>query len=70
MIIFLKCYLIIGLIIAFLVTWGMNTIGFDFILNQMDPKPDIDLNKFSTQFFLLLFIVLLWPLIFFGKNDE
>ena len=70
MVTFIYCYLIIGIIIAFFITWAINTVGFDFIIDQMDPKPDIDFNKLSTQFFLLLFIVLLWPLIVFGKIDN
>lgn len=70
MITFLKCYLIIGLIIAFLITWGMNTIGVDYLLKDMDPKIDLDFSKFSTQLIFVIIIIVLWPIIFLSKNDE
>lgn len=70
MIIFLKCYLIIGVIIASLTIWAINTIGVDYLLKDMEPNIDLDFSKFSTQIIFVLVIILLWPIIFLSKNDE
>lgn len=69
MITFLKCYLIIGLIIASLIIWVINTIGVDYFLKDMDTNIDLDFSKFSTQIIFILVIILLWPIIFLSKND-
>lgn len=69
MITFLKCYLIIGLIIASLIIWAINTIGVDYFLKDMDTNIDLDFSKFSTQIIFVLVIILLWPIIFLSKND-
>ena len=69
MITFLKCYLIIGVIIASLTIWAINTIGVDYLLKDMEPNIDLDFSKFSTQIIFILVIILLWPIIFLSKND-
>lgn len=69
MITFLNCYLIIGVIIASLTIWAINTIGVDYLLKDMEPNIDLDFSKFSTQIIFILVIILLWPIIFLSKND-
>ena len=69
MITFLNCYLIIGVIIASLTIWAINTIGVDYFLKDMDTNIDLDFSKFSTQIIFVLVIILLWPIIFLSKND-
>lgn len=71
MITFLNCYLIIGVIIASLSIWAINTVGVDYLLKDIDPNIDIDIdfNKFSTQLIFVLIIIVLWPIIFLSKND-
>jgi hypothetical protein len=69
MITFLNCYLIIGVIIASLIILTINTIGIDYLLKDIEPKIDIDFNKFSTQLIFVLIIIVLWPIIFLSKND-
>lgn len=69
MITFLKCYLIIGVIIASLSIWAINTVGIDYFLKDIEPKIDIDFNKFSTQLIFVIIIIVSWPIIFLSKND-
>ena len=71
MITFLNCYLIIGVIIASLSIWAINTVGVDYLLKDIDPNIDIDIdfNKFSTQLIFVLIIIVLWPIIFLSKDD-
>jgi hypothetical protein len=69
MITFLNCYLIIGVIIASLSIWAINTVGIDYLLKDIEPKIDIDFNKFSTQLIFVLIIIVLWPIIFLSKDD-
>lgn len=69
MITFLNCYLIIGVIIASFSIWAINTVGIDYLLKDIEPKIDIDFNKFSTQLIFVIFIIVLWPIIFLSKND-
>lgn len=69
MITFLNCYLIIGVIIASLSIWAINTVGIDYFLKDIEPKIDIDFNKFSTQLIFVLIIIVLWPIIFLSEND-
>lgn len=69
MITFLNCYLIIGVIIASLSIWAINTVDIDYFLKDIEPKIDIDFNKFSTQLIFVLIIIVLWPIIFLSEND-
>lgn len=69
MITFLNCYFIIGVIIASLSIWAINTVGIDYFLKDIEPNIDIDFNKFSTQLIFVLIIIVLWPIIFLSKND-
>lgn len=69
MITFLNCYLIIGVIIVSLSILAINTVGIDYLLKDIEPKIDIDFNKFSTQLIFVLIIIVLWPIIFLSKDD-
>lgn len=69
MITFLNCYLIIGVIIASFSIWAINTVGIDYLLKDIEPKIDIDFNKFSTQLIFVIIIIVSWPIIFLSKND-
>ena len=70
MITFFYCYLIIGVTIASISIWAINTFGIDYLLKDKDYEIDIDFNKFSIQIIFILVVILLWPIIFFYKNDE
>ena len=41
----------------------------NYLLKDIEPKIDIDFNKFSTQLIFVLIIIVLWPIIFLSKND-
>ena len=69
MITFLNSYFIIGVIIASLSIWAINTVGIDYFLKDIEPNIDIDFNKFSTQLIFVLIIIVLWPIIFLSKDD-
>ena len=55
--------------------WGLDTIGTDYFMKQLDDAPEnFDLNNQLIQFLLFSIIVLLWPiliiLIIKDKNGE
>ncbi len=52
--------------------WGLDTIGADYFMKQLDEAPEnFDLNDPLIQFLLFLIIVLLWPfLIMSSINDK
>ena len=52
--------------------WGLDTIGADYFMKQLDEVPEnFDLNDPLIQFLVFLIIVLLWPfLIMSSINDK
>ena len=52
--------------------WGLDTIGADYFMKQLDEAPEnFDLNDPLIQFLVFLIIVLLWPfLIMSSINDK
>ena len=46
------------------VKWGLDTIGADYFMKQLDDAPEnFDLNNPLIQFLLFSIIVLLWPIL-------
>ena len=44
--------------------WGLDTIGADYFMKQLNEAPEnFDLNDPLIQFLLYSIIVLLWPLL-------
>ena len=57
------------------IKWGIDTIGIDSVMKQLDEKPkDFDPNSPLIQFLVFLIIVLLWPFLIISiikdKNGE
>ena len=55
--------------------WGLDTIGADYFMKQLNEAPEnFDLNDPLIQFLLYSIIVLLWPLLIISiikdKNEE
>ena len=52
--------------------WGLDTIGADYFMKQLNEAPEnFDLNDPLIQFLLFSMIVLLWPfLIMSSINDK
>ena len=69
---FLLCYILIGCILSMYAKWGLDTIGADYFMKQLDEAPEnFDLNDPLIQFLVFLIIVLLWPfLIMSSINDK
>ena len=72
---FLLCYVLIGCIFSMYVKWGIDTIGMDYLMEQLDEKPEnFDPNSPLIQFLFVLVSVLLWPFIIIStmsnKNGE
>ena len=69
---FLLCYIFIGCILSMYAKWGLDTIGADYFMKQLDEAPEnFDLNDPLIQFLVFLIIVLLWPfLIMSSINDK
>ena len=69
---FLLCYILIGCILSMYAKWGLDTIGADYFMKQLNETPEnFDLNDPLIQFLLFLIIVLLWPfLIMSSINDK
>ena len=69
---FLLCYILIGCILSMYAKWGLDTIGADYFMKQLDEVPEnFDLNDPLIQFLVFLIIVLLWPfLIMSSINDK
>ena len=72
---FLLCYIFIGCIFSMYAKWGLDTIGADYFMKQLDEAPEnFDLNDPLIQFLLFSIIVLLWPILIISiikdKNGE
>ena len=69
---FVLCYIVIGCILSMYAKWGLDTIGADYFMKQLDEAPEnFDLNDPLIQFLVFLIIVLLWPfLIMSSINDK
>ena len=72
---FLLCYIFIGCIFSMYVKWGLDTIGADYFMKQLNETPEnFDLNDPLIQFLFVLISVLLWPFIIISsiknKNGE
>ena len=69
---FLLCYIFIGCILSMYAKWGLDTIGADYFMKQLNETPEnFDLNDPLIQFLVFLIIVLLWPfLIMSSINDK
>ena len=57
------------------VKWGLDTIGADYFMKQLNETPEnFDLNDPLIQFLVFLIIVLLWPFLIMSiikdKNGE
>lgn len=55
--------------------WGLDTIGTDYFMKQLNETPEnFDLNDPLIQFLVFLIIVLLWPFLIISiikdKNGE
>lgn len=61
---FLLCYIFIGCFFSIYIKWGIDTIGIDYLMEQLGEKPEnFDLNNPLIQFLFVLISVLLWPFI-------
>ena len=72
---FVLCYIVIGCILSLYAKWGLDTIGTDYFLKQLNETPEnFDLNDPLIQFLLFSIIVLLWPILIISiikdKNGE
>lgn len=72
---FLLCYIFIGCFFSIYIKWGIDTIGIDYLMEQLGEKPEnFDLNNPLIQFLFVLISVLLWPFIIISsiknKNGE
>lgn len=72
---FLLCYIFIGCFFSMYIKWGIDTIGIDYLMEQLGEKPEnFDLNNPLIQFLFVLISVLLWPFIIISsiknKNGE
>ena len=69
---FFLCYIFIGCILSMYAKWGLDTLGADYFMKQLDEAPEnFDLNDPLIQFLVFLIIVLLWPfLIMSSINDK
>ena len=72
---FLLCYIFIGCFFLIYIKWGIDTIGIDYLMEQLGEKPEnFDLNNPLIQFLFVLISVLLWPFIIISsiknKNGE
>ena len=72
---FLLCYIFIGCFFSIYIKWGIDTIGIDYLMEQLGEKPEnLDLNNPLIHFFFVLISVLLWPFIIISsiknKNGE
>lgn len=72
---FILCYIFIGCIFSMYVKWGIDTIGIDYLMEQLDEKPEnFDPNNPLIQFLFVVISVLLWPFIIISsikdKNGE
>ena len=69
---FVLCHIFIGCILSMYAKWGLDTIGTDYFMKQLNETPEnFDLNDPLIQFLLFLIIVLLWPfLIMSSINDK
>ena len=72
---FVLCYIVIGCILSMYAKWGLDTIGTDYFLKQLNETPEnFDLNDPLIQFLVFLIIVLLWPFLIISiikdKNGE
>ncbi len=72
---FLLCYIFIGCFFSIYIKWGIDTIGIDYLMEQLGEKPEnFDLNSPLIQFLFVLISVLLWPFIIISsiknKNGE
>ena len=72
---FLLCYIFIGCILSMYGKWGLDTIGTDYFMKQLNETPEnFDLNDPLIQFLLFSIIVLLWPILIISiikdKNGE
>ena len=54
------------------IKWGIDTIGIDYLMEQLGEKPEnFDLNNPLIQFLFVLISVLLWPfIIMLSINDK
>ena len=54
------------------IKWGIDTIGIDYIMEQLDEKPkDFDPNNPLIQLLIIVLSVLLWPFIIMSSiNDK
>ena len=72
---FLLCYIFIGCFFSIYIKWGIDTIGIDYLMEQLGEKPEnFDLNNPLIQFLFVVISVLLWPFIIISsiknKNGE
>lgn len=72
---FVLCYIFIGCVLSMYAKWGLDTIGADYFMKQLNETPEnFDLNDLLIQFLVFLIIVLLWPFLIISiikdKNGE
>lgn len=72
---FVLCYIFIGCILSMYAKWGLDTIGTDYFMKQLNETPEnFGLNDPLIQFLVFLIIVLLWPFLIISiikdKNGE
>ena len=69
---FLLCYIFIGCFFSIYIKWGIDTIGIDYLMEQLGEKPEnFDLNNPLIQFLFVVISVLLWPfIIMLSINDK
>ena len=61
--IFLIFYFLIGCLYTIIIKKGIDFLGLDYLLKDVEPKDRIDLNNTFVQILFILICMLLWPIL-------
>lgn len=67
---FLIIYVCIGCLFSVFIKNAIDSVGIDYLIEQIDEKPDIDLDNPMVQILFILVSVLLWPIYVFGMFKD
>ena len=60
---FLIFYFLIGCLYTIIIKKGIDFLGLDYLLKDIEPKDRIDLNNTFVQILFILICMLLWPIL-------
>lgn len=60
---FLIFYFLIGCLYTIIIKKGIDFLGLDYLLKDVEPKDRIDLNNTFVQILFILICMLLWPIL-------